>query len=369
MLKGVDKGFFGVEGDMKKFKKLVSFLPYWPSGMLKDLLLECRSFERCHLSGVDILIDEQMGKVMLHVFAALILMSRGKHSLARKFLANQCACDRWYACIHNFLCQEHEDSLMVLFEDVKNVGIDALLSGRLASFIADLDVTPLPEMCYKRGGYTSYYKSKREDFTIAHQAEWREKQKNVFNILSTYKPKTVLDIGANIGWFSMLAEHLGAEVVATDIDEASISTLYEYVKQDALNIMPLVLSFSELVNSDGDKALFVTDIVLSLAVVHHLVFIAGIWLEQVFKILSAVTKNTLVLEYVDINDDRMVALLTDPSVLNDHILHRKVINMFETYGKDNYTFDNFLSLGKKYFDSVQILNSHPNTRKLLVFNK
>jgi SAM-dependent methyltransferase len=260
---------------------------------------------------------------------------------------------------------------MVLFEDVKSVGIDVWLSGRLTSFITDLDVTPLPEMCYKRGGYTSYYKSKREDFTIAHQAEWREKQKNAFNILSSYKPKTVLDIGANIGWFSMLAEHLGAEVVATDIDEASISTLYEYVKQDSLNIMPLVFSFGELVDTACvcPKAYFVADMVLSLAVVHHLVFIAGIELDRIFEILSAVTKNTLVLEYVAINDDRMIALLTDSSVLNDHILHRKVMNIFETYGKDNYTFDNFLALGEKYFSSVKIFNSHPNTRKLLVFDK
>ncbi|MFA6491929.1 MAG: class I SAM-dependent methyltransferase [Candidatus Babeliales bacterium] len=363
---------------MRDSKFKLSFLHHWPSGMLKDLLCLCcanKPGERHKLVGFDDIdffkADEHMANVLLHVFAALILMSKGKHSLARKFLAKKCCCSHWYSCIHNFLHHQQELQLMEFFDGMENIDAETLFGGRLASFIAALDVTPLSEQCYKKGGYTSYYKSKREDFTIKHQSEWLDKQKNVFKILQEYRPQTVLDIGANTGWFSMLAEHLGAEVIATDMDEASISTLYECVKEDDLNILPLVLPFDGLVtqNDTTNDVRFVTDMVLSLAVVHHLVFIAGFKLDQVFEVLSAVTGNILVLEYVDIDDDRIVALLTDPSVLNDLALHERVITMFEDYGKGNYTLDNFLALGEKHFSSVKIVGSHPDTRKLLIFSK
>ncbi len=229
------------------------------------------------------------------------------------------------------------------------------------------------DMGYSDSDYTSYYVSKKEDFDFSDSSDWKEKQKSVYSVIKFDKPDTVLDLGANTGWFSELACRNGASVIATDIDEASVNFLYKYADTNNLNILPLVLSFQDLLKSkqgislgpldNNQEKLFMepikrikSDLVLALALVHHLVLGQGLSIEYILKVLSQITKKTLVLEYVGW-DDKLIK--NEPSFFAN-------LNKFT---RDTYNLDLFVREGKKYFKSIELLESHPKSRTILVFRR
>jgi SAM-dependent methyltransferase len=242
---------------------------------------------------------------------------------------------------------------------------------RMLAFASGLDVTP------PGSGYVTYYNDKNEAFDFENQTGWTAKQKNIYELINEVRPKRILDIGANTGWFSILAAKLGSEVIATDIDESSIDLLYIEAKKEGLKILPLLLSFDDLERkifgvSCNEKEykgrdyenipLFLSaterinsDVVLCLGLLHHLVLGMGRELDFVFEILSRLTRRTLVLEFVDLKDKLVQG---EPSFF-------KNINR---YSEINYNMNIVIAAGLKYFKSVRIADSDPETRKLLIFN-
>ena len=243
---------------------------------------------------------------------------------------------------------------------------------RVLDFVYGSNVTPLSN------GYASYYENKNEAFNVNSQLEWHAKQKNVYKVIKNIRPKRVLDIGANTGWFSILAEKLGAEVIATDIDESLIDTLYLYSKENKRKILPLLLSFNNLSKqfycSNHDDPIYKdrnlktdflflpatkrlkSDVVLLLALLHHLIIGQHKGLKEIFNILSILTKKVLIVEYVGLKDKVM-----DPK--------SSFFKNLPNYNAKNYNIDLVIEEGKKHFNKVEILNSNPSTRKLLVFKK
>lgn len=243
---------------------------------------------------------------------------------------------------------------------------------KLARILSEPDVTP------PKSAYSLYYNKKKEETSFRNPSRFLPKQKTVYNIIKNKKPETVLDIGANTGWYSVLASRLGSVVIALEDDESCVDILYKRAKKDRLNILPIKISFCELTKkiygveyddpvykSRGLKnnplyksgmERFKSELVLALGLAHHLVLGQGYSIEKMFKILSQLTESTLVLEFVDLTDEKIV---NEPSFF-------KNINKFN---HSNYSLERFLKVGKKYFADVFIRDSHPGTRKILVFNK
>ncbi len=319
----------------------------------------------------------------------LIIMIRKDYSSARKMLSERaCNCNRrapsWLDLLltpKTFLSRFRGYVTSIKF--VNNVNVHRFLYSKrgdgfidfcryLADLIDKTDVTP------PRSSYVSYYEDKKENFLIDKQSEWKDKQKNIHHFISKTRPKRVLDLGANTGWFSILAESHGAEVIATDIDESSIDSLYLYSKNNKFKILPLRMSFDDLTKEiygimDNDPVyqdrdfksnpLFISaverlksDMVLALGLAHHLTLGEGKEIDEVFKILSRLADKTLVLEFVDLKDNLIQG---EPSFF-------KNLNKYTT---DTYNLEIFINSGKKFFKDIDILNSHPDNRKLLVFNK
>ena len=242
----------------------------------------------------------------------------------------------------------------------------------LIAILKNIDVTPPSS-----GDLLNYYIKKKEDFDINDQLKWKDKQRNVFHLLKKLHPKRVLDLGANTGWYSTLAEHNGAEVIAIDIDEASIDKLYVNTKEQKLKILPLKMSFQDLTREiygltydkptykDRDfkrnpiflKATerFQSDLVICLALIHHLILGLGLEIKFIFKILSDLTLKYLILEYISLDDE---LIITNTSFFKNF-----------SYTKDRYNIETIISNGSKYFKGINICDSHPHTRKLLVFEK
>src|SRR5690606_27833646 len=85
------------------------------------------------------------------------------------------------------------------------------------------------------------------------QPDWNDKQRSVAKILKSLQSGTLLDIGCNTGWYSILAAQLGLSVVSMDTDGTCIDALYRHAKENELNITPVVGSFFSPVIAHGPR--------------------------------------------------------------------------------------------------------------------
>ncbi|GEM_PF-785907 len=225
--------------------------------------------------------------------------------------------------------------------------------------------------------YSEYYLAKNEAFSYTPSDEWTGKQWAVFDALSSYQPKTVLDLACNTGWFSILAAKMGCDVVAVDIDEACVDILYRRAKQEALSILPLVIDLLHFpddmmplphmvkYNSTDDSkesSLFPAaskrlrcDMVLALAIVHHLTLGHGLSFDEVAELLARFTKCCLVVEFVAM-DDTLIA--DNPGFFPSLCRNRSSF--------DGYTLEGFISALSHLFRVTEIRPSSSGSRTVLV---
>ena len=161
--------------------------------------------------------------------------------------------------------------------------------------------------------WQGYYATEFPSFSPS--ADWTPKHHAVDALLTACAPADVLDVGSNSGWFAQLASRKGARVVAFDSDEGCVDELYRAASSARLPILPLVMSFANPTPGYGVNnafsspatARFECDVVLALAITHHLVFAGSLRFEQIAAGLAALTRRTLVVEFVP-RDDEYVAV-------------------------------------------------------------
>ncbi len=232
----------------------------------------------------------------------------------------------------------------------------------------------------KGSAYSSYYEDKNEAFAATPSDDWTNKQRGVHQSLTRFKPRTVLDLGSNTGWFSMLAARLGSSVVAVDLDEASIDRLFGEARAQDLDILPLVANLmaplpplfamtyenepSLSLIGDGDPLISPADgrlqceMLLALAIVHHLVLGQALTFDAVAAKLDKLATKYLCVEFVDM-DDEMIR--TDPDFFPALKAHP------ESFGW--YSREGFIAVLRHYFSEVEVVPSHPATRSLLICKK
>ena len=210
----------------------------------------------------------------------------------------------------------------------------------------------------RRSSYSNYYLQKNENQSTDQSLEWVAKQRTVYELISEFKPKQVLDLGSNTGWYSKLASENGAVVFAADIDEGCITELRSQAKINNLEIIPFYLDISkEIKQFDSRKraAWVGSDLVFCLGLIHHLILGRGHTFEQVARILHTYCSRILVLEFVGIDDDKIVA---EPEFFPNFI-----------GASDGYTFEKLLIGFQGFFELIDERESNPFTRKILVFRK
>jgi SAM-dependent methyltransferase len=138
------------------------------------------------------------------------------------------------------------------------------------------------------------------------------KEKFVREALAEFKPKRVLDAGANTGHFSALAAQSGAEVVAVDLDAACAGAVWDRAQKESLDILPLVVNLARPSPALGwqnsecpsflDRAAGKFDGVLMLALIHHLLVAERIPLEEILRLAYELTSQLLVIEFIEPQD-------------------------------------------------------------------
>ena len=209
-----------------------------------------------------------------------------------------------------------------------------------------------------KSAYSNYYEQKKEDSSVLEKSEWNDKQKSIDGILDAKRPKTLVDIGANTGWYSMLGLKYGALVYALDNDCASLDIAYRKSLKNGL--IPFNIDFEDIWKQANQVSIsfnerYRADMVFALGLVHHLVLGKGLSIEVVMQRLSSLATETLVLEFVDLEDEKIV---NEPSFFGS----------FKTMSS-SYSEGNFIEEGLRYFSSVETLPSSPSTRRILIFSR
>lgn len=320
-----------------------------------------------------------------YMILPLLFMARGEYRIARDLLSTRsCNCEGAPPSWLELLAPHCRPSRAWLRRYVQSLSIAAaLLPARylarwrapraflallhkLVERVRSLEVTP------PLSAYSYYYDEKQEEISFDHPQGFPPKQKAVHELLRAKVPGSVLDLGANTGWYSVLAAREGASVIALEEDESCIDILYRRAKRQGLRILPLKASFGDLTKEiAGARALapngagplyragvqrLGADLVLVLGLLHHLVLGEGRPIEAVFEVLGALATRTLVLEFVAIDDEKIVE---DPGFFPN----------LARFDAASYNLERVRAAGLRHFPRVEARASHPATRTLLVFDR
>lgn len=195
-----------------------------------------------------------------------------------------------------------------------------------------------------------------------YKTEWQEYYSNTNytedsfeikkEIITRFKnkinPKTVWDFGSNTGVFSRIFSNEGVNVTAFDIDHLAIEKNYLTAKENGEeNIFPLIFDISNPspalgFNNEERKTLTEraqnVDLILALALIHHLRITYSIPFSYIAKYFAEISKY-LIIEFVDKKDSKIQTML----------LNR--VDIFDDYTKENFE--------KEFGEFYQILEIKP----------
>ena len=159
------------------------------------------------------------------------------------------------------------------------------------------------------GSYEEFHNYSEDDHLL--------KESFIEECVAASEANLVWDIGCNTGQFSKIAANNARQVVAMDLDHFAVERLYREIKAEGVdNILTLVQNVADPSpnwgwrNSERTdlKTRARPDLVLCLALIHHVVISANIPLEEFIGWLADAS-DQLVMEYVSRSDDKVEALL------------------------------------------------------------
>ena len=148
-------------------------------------------------------------------------------------------------------------------------------------------------------------------------AALRRKADIVREFVARVQPSRVWDLGANTGEFSRIASNNGIPTVAFDVDAAAVEKNYRQARErKETNILPLVMDLtnpSPSLGWDHDERASLAgrgpaDLVLALALLHHLAISNNVPLDRIARFLSRLG-SALVVEFVPKSDSQVQRLL------------------------------------------------------------
>jgi SAM-dependent methyltransferase len=176
----------------------------------------------------------------------------------------------------------------------------------------------------------------------------------VSDILQKIKPRSVLDMGCNRGLYSQMAALQGAQVVGVDLDERALDDMYMDSKRLNTTALPLYINTVAPAEAIGFKEIpfpsvterLRSELVMSLALVHHLVFkTTKMSFAHIAKLFDSYSENFLLVEFIPKEDVHIRSWYTDDF--------------------DWYNLDNFKLALAEYFPKIEVFESFPSPRVIL----
>jgi hypothetical protein len=169
------------------------------------------------------------------------------------------------------------------------------------------------------------------------EASLTHKEQLVARLIERLRPTSVWDLGANTGRFSRLASSRGIRTIAFDVDPAAVERNYRLcVDAGETALLPLVLDLTnpspnlgwaaeerQSLESRGP-----VDLVLALALVHHLAIGNNVPLSKVAEYLSRLATH-LIIEFVPKADSQVQRMLATRADVFDRYTEAGFVEAFE----------------------------------------
>jgi SAM-dependent methyltransferase len=201
-------------------------------------------------------------------------------------------------------------------------------------------------LAWKPGSdWTSYY----DDRASYDSESFARKEKTVTQWLERLRPARVLDLGANTGRYSLIAQSLGALVVALDADAACVELIYGHVRKGKLEgLLPLVCDLnnpSPRIGWANEERLHLeermqADVVLALALVHHVAIGNNVPVPAFAQYLSRFGRHAIV-EFVPKLDPMVQKMLS----ARDDVFGAYTIESFERAFAERFRIAERVELG------------------------
>jgi SAM-dependent methyltransferase len=160
-------------------------------------------------------------------------------------------------------------------------------------------------------------------------AQLAQKDKFVKEALDLTRPGRVLDVGANEGHFSLAAAREGAEVVAIDSDPVVAGSIWRKASAESLNVLPLVVDLTRPTPSVGwrnqecasflERARGEFDLVMILAVMHHMLVTERIPLQELLALADELTREYVLIEFIAPGDPMFQRIVHGRDELYGHL--------------------------------------------------
>jgi len=143
------------------------------------------------------------------------------------------------------------------------------------------------------------------------------KEGTVSEYMERVQPGVVWDMGANTGAFSRLAAKAGAFTIAFDIDPVAVERNYLSGKTDGIaGVLPLLMDLtnpSPGIGWENTERMSIVergpaDLVMALALIHHLAISNNVPLERIARFFASICKE-LIIEFVPKTDSQVQRLL------------------------------------------------------------
>jgi 2-polyprenyl-3-methyl-5-hydroxy-6-metoxy-1,4-benzoquinol methylase len=191
------------------------------------------------------------------------------------------------------------------------------------------------------GKWTDYHTPHSVQEICRAGKDWRKhfedpRPRQIMAVLEEEPKSTLLDLGANQGYFSFMASQLGFQVIALDTDMGAIDRLYSALAENghSQSVRPAVVDFTRLNPEDRDR--FVSDVVLALGFTHHMRLVEQLSWPEIAETLAGLTQRLLITEFK----------------LNTHA--RSSHSETDTFVAADYTLENFITALKAHFADVQL---------------
>tara|TARA_B100001093_G_C26858717_1_gene1028788 strand:+ start:4783 stop:6543 length:1761 start_codon:yes stop_codon:yes gene_type:complete len=206
------------------------------------------------------------------------------------------------------------------------------------------------ELVYVNGYQSFIYNKKKKSISINKSDQTTNIKKKLVEsafLRGSLKGKTVLDLGGNNGLYSLCSLIKGANKAhVVDIDIEAIKNVNQIASDVSINKLSGSCSnISELSKKE--------DIVIALALVHWIFDLTTGFgsLKSVINFLRGLTKEALIIEWVDPNDPLIINYKHTSTAINSNEI-------------SNFKEENFINLLSSSFDNLEFVGSLSSTRKI-----
>lgn len=173
--------------------------------------------------------------------------------------------------------------------------------------------------------------------SLTHYSTTESEQKRAWirEVFDELQPATVLDVGANTGEFSALAAASDAEVIALERDADAAERIARMSVAKGLRIQTVHADLARPTPALGwenreSSALLPRlegqfEMVMLLAVIHHLLLLEQIPLRAIVELCHRLTKRFLVVEWVPATDPMFVSLMRGRDALYGSLSERDLM--------------------------------------------